>query len=912
MKKRLTAIVLAVAMIAAMMPMALAAGEYSDTQGHWGEAAIDRWTQAGVAEGRADGTFGPNDMMTREETAQMFVNLLHLTKEADISQYTDLDPASPYYQDFAKCVAAGIFDGTSANTMSPSSELTREQLFTTFARALGIQPAATSNVTFEDGNQVSSWAAGYINALANMGAVRGVGDGSLQPKADINRASVMSVLDQTISVYANTSGATVGESTGIVLVVADQVNVMGDVENLVVADGSASVTGSTVASVFVIGDKAVVNVSGSAAVTAVAVSGEGAQVNVSGQAQVGSVTVTTAAAGAAVNVSGSAVVNAVDAQANNVTIAGDGTVNSAVVSGSNTTVNTTGTDLTVSQGTTGVTQNGSAVSGGSTVETKPSTPTTPSNPTTPPVYIPNYYTVAFQYADGTAISDYIAVEYSAAMFPEVPCEEGQKVTWYENGTLVADTSNVIVTSNRTFTAVVGSDDFTAGNGTQQYPYLVANAEQFYAIDSLADDMLAGNSYYFKQTADIVGLTTGVDYLRGTYDGGGYDMRAITGAYKGVVPLFQFTLGDTVIKNIDTFSTSSVGVAITYMACTGVSLTIDNCNAYVDATDNTLRLENVGNFGFLIYYSIYDAKGTEDSYNVALESEQSLGQVVTLSNCTVNGNVQNTGNCTAAFIGQGFFPYDGNHTKLVMINCTNNGDVLSNLCAGLITGNYSYVDAANAMISSTMGEDEKVAAFNEYYVIQNVVNNGDIQAVSNTANFIAAPSNTSDWVNQHLATVVINNGMIGKQGNALANMDLKLYSDGTNYYVNNAEYMYKVAFKISAINIDGGASNSRDVLIDLETYSEESGAELVKTGSNIHAYDADTAVEKGIISQDEANELTYSYLCEGHKVDIVVKEDNTYIIFNTESVVSVDSSVTTYIYGYDASMNLVGSKVINQQ
>ena len=98
MRKKVIALILVVVMLVAAVPTAFAAGEYDDIQGHWGQAAIERWIQAGVAEGREDGSFAPNEAMTREETARMFANLLHLTKEANVSQYTDLDPNSPYYR----------------------------------------------------------------------------------------------------------------------------------------------------------------------------------------------------------------------------------------------------------------------------------------------------------------------------------------------------------------------------------------------------------------------------------------------------------------------------------------------------------------------------------------------------------------------------------------------------------------------------------------------------------------------------------------------------------------------------------------------------------------------------------------------------------------------------------------------
>lgn len=454
--------------------------------------------------------------------------------------------------------------------------------------------------------------------------------------------------------------------------------------------------------------------------------------------------------------------------------------------------------------------------------------------------------------------------------------------------------------------------FAGGDGTADNPYLISTAEQFNAIENLSNDMKAGTAYFFKQTADITGLTKGVNFLRGTYDGGEHKICAISGDYTGVIPLFQFTLGNSVIKNIDTYSTGTVGIALTYMACTGVSLTIDNCHAYVDAPDQTLRL-NVGNFGFLIYYGIYDAKASnDDEYNVALDSEKNMKQTITLSNCTINGNIENTGNCAAPFIGQGFFPKDGNGSKLVIKNCINNGNVNSSLSAGLLTGNLTYTKDANAMITAEMTtEDQKTAAFNEYYDINDVTNNGNITSINNKANYIAAATNSNDWVNQHLGTIITNTGTIGANTNALNNLSFNVFSGNGSYYINNSEYTYKLGFKVNAIKISGGESNSRNVMIDLQPITDEQTEEKLLITGNVHAYDAATAVEKNIITQEEASALTYEYTCETHKVAIVEKENNTYLIFNNSTLTSVDSAVQTYVYGYDENGNLVGYKQISQ-
>ena len=444
MRKKITALFLAVVMAVTLLPTAFAAGNgYSDTQGHWGEDAIDRWSGYGVISGTGSGLFDPNAPLTRAQAAQIFANLLNLSATASVAQYTDVAVGSWYYDAIAKCVAAGILNGTGSNTMSPNTYVSREELFVMFARALGIQPQASAGVTFTDSASTASWAAGYVNALADMGVVGGSGDGTLAPKADIDRASVVALLDKAITAYGNTSGATVGSSSGIVLVVADNVTVMGSVETLVVAGGSAGISGSTVGTISVVGESASVSVGGSANVGQVSVTGANASVTVRGEATVSGVTIADTAQGAELTVSGDATVTAVDSAAQNVTISGDGTIEAATVSGDNTTVDTSGTDLTVSEGTTGVTENDKTVSAGDSVVTEPTEDasasdesTTPSRPTNPSRPSYDYYTVTFMLDENTVYDTQRVREGSTVTEPADPTTTQLCKTfggWYAEG-----------------------------------------------------------------------------------------------------------------------------------------------------------------------------------------------------------------------------------------------------------------------------------------------------------------------------------------------------------------------------------------------------------------------------------------------------------------------------------------------
>lgn len=227
-KSRVLALLLSLCMVMTLLPTMAFAADYDDTDGHWAEAEIDRWTDAGVVHGAGDGEFYPNNNMTRAEAAQVFVNLLKLKTKADLSVYTDAGNGAWYDDALSKVVAAGIMNGTSATTLSPVTTLSREMMFVMIARALGVEEEATSDKTFADGEQTSAWAAGYINALVNMGVINGVDSNHIAPLADINRASVMAALDRLVGGYANTDGQTVEIVPGkVTLIVADNVTVSG-------------------------------------------------------------------------------------------------------------------------------------------------------------------------------------------------------------------------------------------------------------------------------------------------------------------------------------------------------------------------------------------------------------------------------------------------------------------------------------------------------------------------------------------------------------------------------------------------------------------------------------------------------------------------------------------------------------
>ncbi len=74
------------------------AAEFTDTEGHWAEETIEKWADKGVVSGYPDGTFKPDNHVTRAELIKILTEAFDLqetfTREYD---YVDVDPDAWYY-----------------------------------------------------------------------------------------------------------------------------------------------------------------------------------------------------------------------------------------------------------------------------------------------------------------------------------------------------------------------------------------------------------------------------------------------------------------------------------------------------------------------------------------------------------------------------------------------------------------------------------------------------------------------------------------------------------------------------------------------------------------------------------------------------------------------------------------------
>ena len=294
--RKLLALLMALALVLSLSPAAFAVDERQ-------EAALDRWTENGVLDG-VDAEVG--ESISRGEAAIIIANLFGLTELGDLSGFNDISEDAAYYEAMQKCFAAGIFIGNGDGTMTPDQPLTREQFFTVFARAVGLKEATVALVEFKDQEEIADWAEGSVNALANRGYVRGVGDDMVAPKQNMTFGNMAYLLDQTIGAYANEPGAEIeGSGDGrMTIVAAPDVTVTGEAGDLIVTDGASDgevkLQDATVDTLMVnTGADLVMDGASDVGIIEVAESAEGVNLTIAEDASVG--TLTNSAAGVTIS-----------------------------------------------------------------------------------------------------------------------------------------------------------------------------------------------------------------------------------------------------------------------------------------------------------------------------------------------------------------------------------------------------------------------------------------------------------------------------------------------------------------------------------------------------------------------------------------------------------------------------------
>ncbi|TCO69050.1 fibronectin type III domain-containing protein [Marinisporobacter balticus] len=205
--KRLLAIIL---ILTLMMPTTfigyanenMNSQEFSDIKDHWAEQTIKKHHKMGMLSGYPDGTFKPDQQMKRSELITLVNKYFGLKEEAN-QNFEDVLGSEWYAGETAKAEYYGYIEDLEAR---PEELASREDVVNMMSLILDTQEQTSKDEKkeFTDLKDTDKKTEERIEKFSENGYIGGYKDGSFKPKRIINRAEILTIIENILG-YVVTS-----------------------------------------------------------------------------------------------------------------------------------------------------------------------------------------------------------------------------------------------------------------------------------------------------------------------------------------------------------------------------------------------------------------------------------------------------------------------------------------------------------------------------------------------------------------------------------------------------------------------------------------------------------------------------------------------------------------------------------
>lgn len=175
--------------------------DYTDTKAHWGSQSIKKAKALGLLKGYEDGSFKPDATLSSLEATVIAVRVAEnlsvgdttTTTTTDADTDTDEDAAVPDWSkpSVDKAKALKIIN---VNRFHSQVQATRAEAAIMLAKALKLEPVASTELPFPDVATMTAEDIGYLLALQQAGVIHGSPDGKFNPNSSLTRAEIAAML----------------------------------------------------------------------------------------------------------------------------------------------------------------------------------------------------------------------------------------------------------------------------------------------------------------------------------------------------------------------------------------------------------------------------------------------------------------------------------------------------------------------------------------------------------------------------------------------------------------------------------------------------------------------------------------------------------------------------------------------
>ncbi|PKM94700.1 MAG: hypothetical protein CVU84_09300 [Firmicutes bacterium HGW-Firmicutes-1] len=184
----LTLVLCLLIVFSAIVPI-FGATPVNDYASHWASETIKSSLESGITKGYPDGSFKPDEAITRAEFFSLVNNAFNYTS-ASMTTYTDVARNSWYVPVIEKAQTAGYIIGYPNGSIRPEGNISRQEGAVIIKRLKSLT-AISNTLYFTDASSIALWSKQAVIAATEANIMIGYPDGSFKPNAPISRAEAL-------------------------------------------------------------------------------------------------------------------------------------------------------------------------------------------------------------------------------------------------------------------------------------------------------------------------------------------------------------------------------------------------------------------------------------------------------------------------------------------------------------------------------------------------------------------------------------------------------------------------------------------------------------------------------------------------------------------------------------------------
>lgn len=180
---------------------------FEDVSG-WSKQYVEGLKQRGVIDGKAEGSFFPNDSITREEFVKLVVELFEMKDESAVCDFADVAEGRWYYSHVASAAASGVVNGVGNGCFGVGQKIKRQDMAKIIYGVLekkGISASETAEA-FADNDSIADYAKNAVSAMRALGILSGDENGNFNPEQFATRQEAAKMISEMLRVFVQSAG----------------------------------------------------------------------------------------------------------------------------------------------------------------------------------------------------------------------------------------------------------------------------------------------------------------------------------------------------------------------------------------------------------------------------------------------------------------------------------------------------------------------------------------------------------------------------------------------------------------------------------------------------------------------------------------------------------------------------------